>query len=124
MDFIKTCESIFNEIQQLRRDYLEGKITAEAYSLQMGGISQLEKQQKLMIGGTSIEHRMKKKLPVDLNKGVLDIRKENIECPDIKAVITRERCLDYSGEEKNYERCKTCDYFKINRDLLLAPRIK
>ena len=88
MKFIKTCESIFNEIQQLRRDLLSGKITSEVYALQMGGISQLEKQQKHMLTGTIAEHRLKKAIPVDLNRGTVEIEEERFECVDRNMVIT------------------------------------
>ena len=65
MKFIATCEDVFNEIQQLRRDLLTGKVSSDAYALQMGGIAQLEKQQKLMLSGFIAESRLKRKLPIN-----------------------------------------------------------
>ncbi len=61
MNFVETCESVFNEIQQLRRDLLAGLITIETYSMQMGGISQGEKHLKLMLTGALAEKRLRRK---------------------------------------------------------------
>ena len=119
MKFIKTCESIFNEIQQLRRDLLSGKITSEVYALQMGGISQLEKQQKHMLTGTIAEHRLKKAIPVDLNRGTVEIEEERFECVDRNMIITRSNCLDYSGSADNIDSCRSCNNYKITRKLLI-----
>lgn len=119
MKFIATCESIFNEIQQLRRDLVSGKIEPDVYAMQMGGIAQLEKQQKLMLAGAITEHRLKRKLSIGLNKGIIGIEQESIDCVDRNMVITRENCLEYSGEEKNIESCRSCEQFKITRKLLI-----
>ena len=124
MNFIETCESAFNEIQQLRRDLLAGLISAEAYALQMGGITQGEKHLKLMLAGAIVEKKLRRKLPVDLNKGVLDIRQESHECADRDMIITRNNCLDYSGTEKNHEQCQSCRYYAINRRLVFPKAIK
>ena len=119
MKFIKTCESVFNEIQQLRRDLLSGKIAPDAYVMQMGGIAQLEKWAKLTLAGTITEHKVKRKITVNLNKGTIGIEQENIECVDRNMVTTRENCLEYSGEEKNIENCRSCENFGITRKLLI-----
>lgn len=122
MKFIQTCESVFNEIQQLRRDLLINKIAPEAYAMQMGGIAQLEKQQKLMLAGAIAERKLRKKLPVDLNKGTIQIEQENIECVDRNMFITRENCLEYSGDEKNIKSCRSCPNFKTTRDLIMGAK--
>jgi len=119
MKFIKTCESVFNEIQQLRRDLLLGKIAPDAYAMQMGGIAQLEKQQKLMLAGAITERKLKRSLSVDLNKGTIKIEQERLECPDLSMIITREKCLEYSGDEKNIENCRSCENFGTTRKLLI-----
>jgi len=45
---------------------------------------------------------------------------ELVECPDLNANITREECLDYSGESSHLDDCKSCKNFNINRDMLLT----
>lgn len=122
MKFIKTCESVFNEIQQLRRDLLSGKIAPEAYAMQMGGIAQLEKQQKLMLAGAIAERKLRRKLPVELNRGTIEIEQEQFECIDRNMIISRENCLSYSGDEKNIESCRSCENFGITRNLLLGKK--
>jgi len=122
MKFIKTCESIFNEIQQLRRDLIAGKIAPDTYALQMGGIAQLEKQQKLMLSGFIAEKRLKVKLPVNLNSGALKIEEEHLFCPDQDTAITRSGCLSYSGEKAHNKFCTTCGNYKTTRDLLIPKK--
>ena len=92
--------------------------------MQMGGISQLEKQLKLIVTGAITEHRLKKKLPVSLNRGIIGIEQENINCVDRNMVVTRENCLEYSGEEKNIESCRSCENFKTTRKLLIKDQPK
>ena len=124
MKFVETCEEVFNEIQQLRRDVLTGKISSDTYALQMGGISQLEKQQKLMLGGFVAESRLKRKVPVNLNRGVVAIEEERHNCIDRDMIVTRSECLEYSGNEKNIESCRSCKDFKVTRNLLLGEKAK
>ncbi len=119
MKFITTCESVFNEIQQLRRDLLVGKISPEAYALQMGGIAQLEKQQKLMLGGFVAESRLKRKLPIDLSRGTVAVEGERFECVDRDMIVTRGTCLEFSGDAKNIESCQSCENYGITRRLLI-----
>ncbi len=81
MDFIKTCESVFNEIQQMRKELEAGKISPESYAMQMGGVSQLEKQQKLMLAGTVAESSLKRKIAVELNEGISGIKTASKQLP-------------------------------------------
>lgn len=120
MKFIETCEHVFNEIQQLRRDVMSGKISQAAYALQLGGISLGEKHLKLAIKGALTERQLRRKLPVDLNRGTIEIEQERFECVDREMVITRADCLDYSGDNKNIEKCRSCKHFKVTRNLLIG----
>lgn len=115
MDFLKTCESVFDEIQQMRRNVLAGKLSPESYALQLGGLSLMEKQQKLMIAAIAIEYKTKQRIPVNL-KSLGDPEDETIDCPDQETKITLSACLDYSG---SHESCKNCPNFKRSRRLLL-----
>jgi len=119
MKFITTCESVFNEIQQLRRDLLSCKIAPDAYAMQMGGIAQLEKQQKLMLAGAIAERKLRKALPVALNRGTVEIEEERFECVDRNMVITRSSCLDFSGSSDNIDSCRSCKNYGTTRKLLI-----
>ena len=44
---------------------------------------------------------------------------EFLHCPDLEKSITRDKCLDYSGESKNYDSCKSCTNFIKTRNKLL-----
>ena len=46
------------------------------------------------------------------------IEDETLFCRETNKEITREQCLDFSGERENMEECNDCPYFKINRGLL------
>lgn len=117
MDFLQTCESVFNEIQRLRKDVLAGKISPENYALQMAGIALMEKQQKLIIASMVVEYKTKKVIPVSLD-GSSNPETDKVECPDQGKLITLADCLDYSGV--NTENCQSCENFKRSRRLLLT----
>ena len=119
MNFLESCEGLFNEIQKMRRYVLAGKITPEAYALQMGGVAQLEKQQKLMLSAMAFQVKMKKKIPVDLLPSIHP-EDEMLSCPDQDGkFITRPMCLDYSGEPTHVETCQSCKQYAHTRKLML-----
>jgi len=47
---------------------------------------------------------------------------EMTKCPDQEKLITRAECLEFSGDAKNTEQCKSCDNFTITRNLLLPKQ--
>ena len=50
-----------------------------------------------------------------------DVEVEMVVCPDQNdKAISRSDCLNYSGDSKNIEQCKSCDNFAITRKLLLS----
>ena len=119
MNLINLSKSIINEIQGMRQDFKLGKITTEQYAAQLGGISQIEKQQNLILKTTIIEERLKRKLTGGY-VALENPKEEKIKCPCQKnKKITREECLDYSGDSKNFEKCQKCDEFSATRNLFL-----
>lgn len=48
-----------------------------------------------------------------------EIEDELMFCPIKKKKITRWECLDYSGDKKNFEKCKDCEIGLANKKLIL-----
>ena len=62
------------------------------------------------------------------NGTVIDMSTEEIEaekilCPLNDQLITRSECVDFSGEEKNYEKCKGCEVGAANKKLVVGPAL-
>ena len=47
-----------------------------------------------------------------------EIEYEKVYCPIFKSEISRQKCLDYSGEEAHYDECKICSVGVANKKLL------
>ena len=54
---------------------------------------------------------------IDLMLGDREVDK--VKCPDHEELITRQECLDYSGEPKNMDFCAGCDIGKATKKMLL-----
>jgi len=54
---------------------------------------------------------------IDLGLGDPEIDK--VKCPMRDALITRAECLDYSGENNNFETCYGCEIGNATKDMLL-----
>ena len=120
MEFIKLSEDLINEIQEMRADLKTGKISAESYGMQLAGISQVEKQQKLIIQAKIAQEKFKKPIhQIGSVKLLSDPENELIECPgDNDDMIKRSLCLDWSGERK-FPEC-ICPQGKDTQTILLG----
>lgn len=50
---------------------------------------------------------------IDLMLG--DPEVDKVKCPEQKELITRQECLDYSGESKHYIECAGCEIGKATK---------
>lgn len=57
---------------------------------------------------------------VDLMLG--DPEADKVKCPEQDSLITRQACLDYSGEPNNMDFCSQCDTGKATKRLLLPEK--
>lgn len=49
----------------------------------------------------------------------VEFESELLSCPSFDNPITLGQCLDWSGEAKNFDECRSCEYFKKTRGKLL-----
>lgn len=124
-----TAEHMMKEIQELRYDLRSGKISLELYAAQLAGISQFEKQQKILLQtyalgakfGKHVFNRIAKTGLISDGEAIqitgMDIELEMVKCPEKSSVITRAECLDFSGS--HMELCEGCDHKKITQNRLL-----
>ena len=110
-----------------------GKITENQVRIKTGIYAQTEKRAKLILQGMALAAKYKKPVLDRLVKinligdgtaidmGAYAFENEKIKCPlKDDNTITREECLTFSGEEKNFDDCQLCDHFKVTRDILMG----
>ena len=131
MNFLQLNLGLINELQKLRQDAKAGKISADTYYLQVGGIAQVGKAMDRHINFLKFEKQFKASLTkINRVKGLVDPEEEKIPCPGLSdngpgrnKTITRTDCLDWSGETPpKFEECDTCEYFTTTRTLLLPEK--
>lgn len=120
MNLLERVIATRNQVEKLEHDYFLGLIPIGDIKLQMKFIMMK------MVGESNVARAMDRKkgrsLPIKLTG---DMNPENtmFECPDQDGkFITRQMCLDYSGNEKNHETCQSCKNFSITRRLLAPPK--
>ena len=57
---------------------------------------------------------------IDLMLG--DPEVDKVKCPEHKDLITRQECLDYSGQEKHHDECSGCEIGIATKNKLLASK--
>ena len=117
------------EIRQMIKLYDAGKLTTQQVTDKMKMFKEIRARAQLILSATiacsnprQIENRLHSLNVISRGEAVQeksDIEIEYLKCPDQNdKLITRSECLTYSGDSKNYETCKSCNNYKITRDLL------
>jgi len=118
-----------NELSHLRKLYNSGKLCAEAVMINVALFSQTEKRAKLMLQAFSLgakygkTHMKKIEQSNLLTEGTAidsegSIEEAKIKCAFNGKLLTREECLDFSGDVKNQENCRGCDVGMLVKKLL------
>lgn len=127
-------EQEIHEIRNMAKEVLSGKLTPEMAAVQIGFFNQTSKRVSQMIQIASLatkEGRNGKAYQrmVSFNiisngdaiqiEGQADVK---IKCPEQgDKLISRDECLDYSGDQYNMNMCEKCDQFKVTRRYCLSP---
>ena len=120
-NFYELSTSLINEIQEMRQGLKSGKLSMENYAAQLAGISQIEKQQNILIKVRVIQERFKKPFSeVGDLKLIDDPENQFVDCPGAAVAIKRSECLDYSGDNK-FDEC-ICEAGKETQNLLLGKK--
>lgn len=116
------------ELRQMVKDIDSGKITTEQARLKLKVYNETHKRAKFILDvyvACNAPHLVEKRLHSLnlLSKGELvqstaELELEMIMCPDCDKAITREACLDFSGDSKNLKNCQSCENFGITRKML------
>jgi hypothetical protein len=119
-------ETEYNEIRQITKDILSGKINKETAALALKAYSESGKRvdQYLKVVSLTINHGKSARQIIAkniisegtaINMGTSQIE-ETFKCPakgDL--LIGRENCLDYSGSENHIGTCQNCEQFAVTR---------
>ena len=121
------------ELRQMSKQLAAGKIDAKYVETQMKIFKESHKRAEFVLKtlvacGTPhiIENRMNGMNVISKGEFVrpaVEIEMETIQCPDRHdLIITRQDCFDYSGEAANMATCKSCENFKITRNLVFPKK--
>lgn len=118
----------------MAKEVLSGKLTPEIAAVQIGFFNQTSKRISQMIQIASLaakEGRNGKSYQrmVSANiigsgdaiqiEGQTDVK---IKCPEQgDKLISRDACLDYSGDQYHMDKCQACDQFTVTRKYCLSP---
>ena len=116
------------ELRQMVKDVNVGKLTTEEVRTKLNIYKETHKRARLILDvyiACSSPHLVEKRLHSLnlLSQGELvqspgDIELELVMCPDQDKAVTREACLDFSGDSKNIKNCQSCENFGITRKVL------
>ena len=118
------------ELRQMSKQLAAGKIDRKYVETQMKIYKETHKRAELvlkMMVSCGAPHLIEKRMHGlnIISKGeyvnpAIEIELETIRCPDLNdKVITRQECLNYSGEASHMETCQSCENYKITRNLIL-----
>lgn len=124
-------ETEYSEIRQLRQDIIDGKIDHEKAALIMKTYTESGKRvdQYIKVVALTINHGKSARQIIAKNiisEGTaIDVCtpqiQEKIKCPAKgDRLVSRDECLDFSGESRNIDKCQKCDNFITTRRQL-AP---
>lgn len=122
-------ETEISELRNLLSDVMSGKVNMQQASMQLAIFNQIGKRERLMFDIWKTASEKRGVLRNVLSKNLLgagtalDIKTETeitLSCPEMGGtLITPEKCLDHSGDEKNISNCQRCENFSITRKRLL-----
>jgi len=115
------------EITAQRKRHLSGKLKPEDAIVQLGYFGQSEKRIKHMLSALSIGAKHGKVLMNQIirtniisdsaiDSRVIDDEDDTIKCEQTSEIMTRQECLDKSGEEDSC--CNGCETGLINKRIL------
>jgi len=125
-------EQEIGELRGLLSDMKAGRINPEQVNSQLAVYSQVEKRAKLILQAYALAAKHKsvlgrlvmanligdgaavKHICIDLEQEVCICHAQNGE------TITRAKCLEFSGEDRNMESCMKCPQFERTRNRLLS----
>jgi len=120
------------ELRMLIKQYEQGKVSDQHVVTKMKMYKEVRERVKLIMQAylackpKTISSKLHSLNIINQGESIVsedDLEISAVKCPDQDdKIITRESCLTYSGDTKNFETCKTCDNFKITREMLLPKR--
>ena len=123
-------ETEFTEIRQLTKAVLAGTIDKETAALALKGYAESGKRtdQYIKVLSLGINHGNKAMNRI-ISKNIISEGvaidtgnqiEEKIKCPEHGGcLIDRGQCLDYSGLERNLDKCQQCEQFSVTRKYMM-----
>ena len=120
-------EQEIKELRAMQKQVLKGELSPEAAMVQLGFFNQTAKRISQLIQITAMATKSSKAYTRIVQANVIgdgeaiDVSGETcMKCPaQGDALIGREECLDYSGQERHLDVCQDCTQFGKTRRALL-----
>jgi len=119
------------ELRNLAKKVMDDEISLEKASIQIGIYNQVSKRTSQLIqianmaakenGKGKTWNRMNALNLLSDNVAIpIENDSEKIKCPEHgNALIDRGQCLDYSGCERNLDKCQQCEQFSVTRKYMM-----
>jgi predicted RNA-binding Zn-ribbon protein involved in translation (DUF1610 family) len=116
------------ELRRMQKQVLAGEMTPEMAQIQIGFYNQTAKRVSQVIQIAGLSQKSKKAYSQIVSANIvggdtaIDVgeEKELFRCPEKGGkCITREDCLDYSGDQNHIHSCQKCEHFTTTRKQLL-----
>ena len=123
-------EQEIKELRKLNKDFSMGKVSTEALNGHIAVYAQIEKRAKLVLQAHALAAKHGKRAYSRIAQtnligdgsciDVEDTNNETVFCPDQDRQITRQECLDFSGDSRHCSDCESCEHFGQTRNLLMG----
>ena len=117
------------ELRDLCREFVEGKVTSDNVNTRLSIYNQTAKRMNMLVQVAALSEKHGKggkgetwkrlnsmnvvdgSIAIDTNSNY-----DKVKCPQKGGnIVTREECLDYSGENRNIDDCQQCEHFTLAR---------
>lgn len=121
MKAVKFNEDLMNFLQHTLNCHEAGKISDEDFKGRLSVACQIGKGLERSLKYKLIEIKTKEQMEIGIPFLLpMNRAEELIKCTVQKdLLISRNDCLEFSGDAKNHKACIKCNYYKENRKMLL-----
>jgi hypothetical protein len=118
------------ELREMHRQIVKGEIDLNTCSLRLKVYKATAERERMILDMHKLSTLKGMSMGKFSDSGLFSNREmlpgsfeaETILCPDMNCAVTREQCLDYSGEPKNNASCQSCQHYKETRNMLMRSR--
>ena len=117
------------ELKDLREQVKTGKVSLKQAGAEVAVFNQVAKREQLLYNilsltmkhGSKVQKYAERTNLIGHGTAIATYGEETLCCPEQGGLcITREGCLDFSGQERNMDNCQKCINFTITRQQVFS----